>query len=346
MKCLTGIGLAVWIFGSIASARTEAPLPAWEESARKTQEKNGWLPGARILTDDAETDPQQADIPTPLEEIKPAAGELTENPAPAVAIPEKFLAAYFGARPENYLIDPQKLLDQRSTRERLKFLQGHASDSAIDLYIYIFNKDQEIPGEVREEELVERFFTQGRPAMVVYYYLGAPQQAMLHLSPTLTERVPAALQRQTLQSAVMQAMEKSNPQDQLEAFSVQLAIRSYWMERLIGGGTADEALATGQMRPSKPVKKPVSLADKWTELRPVAEPLALPCLLLAGTLALALGIGAWLRWRATYRFPELVVEPRLDGDHAAGVGAVIGFSRADLPPPAQRAQITETWRRN
>ncbi|MEI6653959.1 MAG: hypothetical protein WCP45_04270 [Verrucomicrobiota bacterium] len=346
MKRLACLGLAICGLCTPAPARSEAPLPAWDESARKTQEKSGWLPGTRILTDDAEADPLQAAAPAPLEEIKPAAGELAEAPAPPVAIPEKYLAAYFDARPESFLTDPQHLLDQRSTRERLNFLKGHAADSAIDLYIYVFNKDQEIPGEVREEELMERFFADGRPAILVYYYLGAPQQATLHLSPLLTERVSAALQRRTLQSAIMQAMEKSSPQDQLEVFSVQLAIRSYWMEQFVGGNPGDDTQPPAQPRASKQPKKPASLAERWTQLRPIAEPLALPGLLLAGALVLALGLGAWLRWRATYRFPEFVVEPRLGGSHAAGVGAVLGFSRTALPPPSQRDQLAETWRRH
>ncbi|MEI6673925.1 MAG: hypothetical protein WCO57_01980 [Verrucomicrobiota bacterium] len=344
MKRLACLGLAICGLCTLGPARNEVPLPAWDESARKTQEKSGWLPGTRILTDDADPDPPQTAAPVPLEEIKPVAGELAENPAPPVAIPEKYLAAYFGARPESFLTDPQNLLDKRSTRERLNFLKGHAADSVIDLYIYVFNKDQEIPGEVREEELMERFFADGRPALLVYYYLGAPQQATLHLSPALTERVSAALQRRTLQSAIMQAMEKSNPQDQLEVFSVQLAIRSYWMEQLVGGITGNGTQAPAQPRASKQPKKPASLAERWSQLQPIAEPLAIPGLLLGGTLGFALSLGAWLRWRATYRFPEFAVEPRLGGRHAAGVGAVLGFSRSALPPPSQRAQLTETWR--
>ncbi len=30
---------------------------------------------------------------------------------------------------------------------------------------------------------MERFFSEGRPAAVVYYYMGAPQRSVLYLSP-------------------------------------------------------------------------------------------------------------------------------------------------------------------
>jgi hypothetical protein len=62
-------------------------------------------------------------------------------------------------------------------------------------------------------------------------------------------------------------------------------------------------------------------------------------------LAAAGALGWWLRRRARYRFPELDVEPRLGGAHAAGVGAVISFASAALPPASQRDQVPDYLRR-
>src|SRR5690606_30151052 len=76
-----------------------------------------------------------------------------------------------------------------------------------------------------------------RPAAVVYYYLGAPQRSVMYLSPSLTDAVSVAEQRRALQSSVMQAFSSAEPAGQLEAFSVQMSIRLYWMERMMASQT-------------------------------------------------------------------------------------------------------------
>ncbi len=68
-------------------------------------------------------------------------------------------------------------------------------------------------------------------------------------------------------------------------------------------------------------------------------------LLAAGVLVLAAGLG-WagriiaLR-RVRYVFPEVEVDSLLGAPHAAGVGAVISFSSAQLPPSQQRDQVPD-----
>jgi hypothetical protein len=349
MKPLPWLALAAALLvpPTLLPAQDEAPLPAWPETARKAAEKSGWLAGAHILTDEAEAGSPAPAAPKAPDLEAPTAEDLAEDQAPSAPVPEKFLEAYFGSRPETYLIDPQGLLDQASANDRLAFLNEHAGDSSIDLFVYVFAKDQEIPGEVRAEELIERFFASGRPALLVYYHLGAPQQTLLYLSPSLTDGVAPAEQRRALQSAVMQALEKPSPQQQLEAFTVQMAIRVYWMERLLGGDAVpeDPAQQRAAARSAKLAKTAPSLAERWAGLRPVAEDFAAPGLALASVCAAALALLAWLRERATYPFPDLEVEPRLGGDHAAGVGAVISFASAALPPASQRDQIPDYLRR-
>ena len=349
MKPLPWLALAAALLvpPTLLPAQDEAPLPAWPETARKAAEKSGWLAGAQILTDEAESDSPSQAVAEVADLEAPTTKDLAEDPALSSQVPEKYLDAYFGSRPETYLIDPQGLLDRESASERLAFLNDHAGDSSIDLFIYIFAKDQEIPGAVRAEELIERFFASGRPALLAYYHLGAPEQTALYLSPSLTDGVVAAEQRRALQSAVMQAVEKTTPQQQLEAFTVQMAIRIYWMERLLGGeALPEEPEQQGSATPSpKLAKMPPSLADRWAGLGPVATDLAVPGLALASFCTAALGLLVWLRQRATYQFPDLEVEARLGGDHAAGVGAVISFASAALPPASQRDQIPDYLRR-
>ena len=230
-------------------------------------------------------------------------------------------------------------------RDRLGFLNYHAGDSSIDLFVYVFKGEQDIPGEVREEELIERFFAEGRPAAVVFYYLGAPQRSVLYLSPSLTDAVSAAEQRRALESSVMQAFEKIEPAAQIEAFLVQMSIRLYWMERMIGG----DPVAESETAPAARAKAAAAEeSSKWEWLKPLVEklrPHTMPAAVLLGAALAGLGATAWMRRRARHVFPEFDVEPRLGGAHAAGVGAVISFASASIPPASQRDQVPDYLRR-
>jgi len=340
MKPWQWLTLAAWLVGPLLPARESTALPSLSEAQRKAMASSEWLAGDRVLSAGAEAEPPP-DLGEP-----PSAADLAAARAPALLVPEKYLQAYFDTRPEAFLIDPQGLLDAPSAHDQIGLLKAHAADSPIDLFIYVFAKEQEIPGEVRGEELGERCFATGRPALLVFYFLGAAPQALLYASPALPEVIPAAEQRLALQSAIAQASKQSSPPDQLRAFTVQLTKRIYRMEQMLHGiaDDADGSTLT-PARAAKLAKKPSSLAARWAPWQPLAQKLAIPGLLLASVLAVLLACMGWRRRRATYRFPELAVEPRLGGEHAAGVGAVIAFASAALPPASQRQQVADYLRR-
>lgn len=330
MKILPTITAAVILTAS-ALAYGEPPLPSW---TGKEHEAKSSIPEALLADEPAIPDAE------PLALEPPLPGEITEDPAPMVEVAGKFLPAYFAERPKNFLVDPQNLLSPADYRDRLAFLNYHASDSTIDLFVYIFGGDQEIPGNVRQEELIERFFDAGRPAAVVYYYMGSPQRSVVRLSPAIAGPVSAAEQRRALESSVMQAFEKSKPSEQIERFLVQMSIRIYWMERIIAG----EPLPSGGPV-SQPEVNTTGKSAKFLWLRALAIKYTVPAAVLLGVLLAAIGIQQWLRLRGRYRFPEFEVEPRLGGAHAAGIGAVISFASAALPPASQRDQVPDyLWR--
>lgn len=337
--------VAVVVLAVTASAYQEPMLPAWVGKERTELEATGWVPGAILLTDEPVPDEPEKPAVIPLDIEQPKPEEIAEDLKPPPEIPEKFLSAYFAERPKNFLIDPQGLLSPSAYRDRLGFLNYHASDSSVDLFVYVMGGDQAIPSEVREEELIERFFSEGRPAVVVYYYLGAPQRSVVYLSPSITDSVSAAEQRRALESSVMQAFQKIEPSEQIEKFLVQMSIRIYWMERMLKG----EVVASDTL----PLTPPVSASNRRSIGNPVklvwmqdlARRVAIPAALMLGTIFTAFGFNQWLRVRARYRFPEFEVEPRLGGAHAAGVGAVISFSSAAVPPASQRDQVPDYLRR-
>ncbi len=333
--------LAAFSFQALHAAR-DPRLPSWTPEERKAYMEAGGPLQSLLLTEDPQPEP-----PPPLEVEKPKEGEVANDPVRSAEIPEKFLTAYFAARPQEFLVDPQRLLSPKDYNDRLNFLKYHSGDSSIDFFVYVFGGDQEIPGEVRAEETVERLFNAGKPAAVVFYFAGAPQRSEIHLSPSLTGAISPAEQRRALQSSVMAAFEKLEMAEQLEAFSVQMSIRIYWMDRLIAGEPAAAAPAEIHHRtsPAKRSRTSVAMDDMKKKAAGWLGAWWGYGALAAGSLMLAAALGAWLRSQVRHAFPELEVEPRLGGPHAAGVGAVISFASAAVPPASQKDQVPDYLRR-
>ena len=333
----------LWVVLATSIVRAaEEPLPKWAADERKAYEHAG---GVKQSLPFVLFDPSVPSNVLPLEIDPPKAEDITADPVRKSEVRSKYLEAYFSERPKEYLVDPQGLLGAKDFNDRLNFLNYHAGDSSIDFYVYLFDGHQEIPGEARAEEMMERLFNTGRPAAVVFYFVGAPQRSEIFLSPSLTDGVPAAEERRALQSSVMTALEKSSSAAQLEAFSIQMSIRIYWMERMIGGATPEELAAMIPFKKQAVAKPPGAferykvMALAWYETWRVRAAIG------GGLVIFLSAFVFWMRSRARWYFPELEVEPRLGGAHCAGVGAVISFASASLPPASQKDQVPDYLRR-
>jgi heme A synthase len=124
-----------------------------------------------------------------------------------------------------------------------------------------------------------------------------------------------------------------------------MSIRIYWMERMMGGETAavDETVIISRV--AKNNEKKSALMDKIKPVIESARRYVYPAASLTGLVLLGLAVTSWTRRRARYVFPDFDVEPRLGGAHAAGVGAVISFASAAIPPASQRDQVPDYLRR-
>jgi hypothetical protein len=326
-----------------AAANAEPPLPSWNAEDRKEAIGNGWIAGGSLLTYGA-FPPEETEAETPLNVEQPTAEELAIAPEDENEVSEEYLTDYFADKPQGHVVDPQNLLASRERSDLETFLARHSGDSSINMYLYVFGTDQQIPGDVREEEVVERLYSVGKPAVIVYYYLGAPQRSTVYLSPIITDTVSAAEQRRALESSVMQAFGSINPFEQVEAFVVQMSIRIYWMERMADGTAKAETEDSPTMDSPRdsdkqvPVEKPFQI-PAWGRLAAWSFAAA-----FGGLLALC-SLVMWWRGRVRYRFPEFAVEPRLGGSHAAGIGSVISFASPAIPPAMQRNQVPDYMRR-
>ncbi|WP_424312622.1 hypothetical protein [Haloferula sp.] len=320
---------------ALSAADPVLNLPDWSEESRKMVSSDEWVPGGGLLLTEIETYPAESTAMQP-----PTSAEMTEERR-ADEIPEEFLDRYFAHRPETFLLDPQGLLDPTAMRDRLAFLNYHSADSQIDFHVYLFGPEQEIPGEVREEEISERFFGEGRHSLTLFYYLGAPQRSEIFLSPGLTDSVSDAERRRILQSSILASLERSDSISQLEAFCVQTSIRIYWIERaagLVGEGPVASTIERKEVAPGAVPTRADALKKMfdafWWEWG---------ALFSVSTFGLLISLGSvWLaRARAKYRLPEFEVAARLGGAHAAGVGAVIGFGSTTQSPSTQQSKVPE-----
>lgn len=275
------------------------------------------------------------------EEVDSEAGDVLTEEAGFTEIPEAYGALYFETRPDDFLCDPQQLLSPVVRRDRSAFLRYHAGDSSIDLYVYLIAGGQKLPEESRCEEMVRKFFGEGKPAAVVFYPLGEPDRAALYLSPALEDQVSGAESKRALASAVMQAVEKADPAGQLEMFLVQMSIRLYWMEQMMAKKAEVEIVPEKRVElVQKQREKPeVSVREKLEPVVAVMRSWVKEAGAVIGVVMVLLLVFVWSRLRARHVLPDFAVEPRLGGEHGAGVGAVISFASAAVPPASQRDRI-------
>lgn len=332
------------ILPAVALGVTEPPLPLWEDGAREEMLEEGWIAGDTLLLFGPLPEEEEVEE-SPLNVEEPTEAEIAEEEKDDDEVPEEFLTQYFAEKPSSHVVDPQNLMDTRQQKDLEAFIDYHGKDSSIDIYVYVFGANQRIPSEVREEEVVERLYSVGKPAVIINYYLGAPQRAAAYLSPVLTDAVSAAEQRRALDSSVMKAFVTSKPFDQLESFLVQMSIRIYWMERMIEGTAEEtmEAIPEG-VRDSLTAEKEDEAEDEieipvWMKMAAAAAVAA------CGGLMAIWSFVMWWMSRLRFRFPEFEVEQRLGGNHAAGIGAVISFSSSAVPPARQRDQVPDYMRR-
>jgi hypothetical protein len=288
--------------------------------------------------------------PTPPlpENHTPDAPKTQESPPPPaepsglLEIPQTHEDAYFAKKPQTFLIDPQLLLPQRLRQQRESFLRYHSDDSSIDLRIYLIDATQHTPARTRIDAMMRAFFQGNKPTALIFYPLGAPDRATLHLNTDLAAAIPDAEIKRALSHSIMQAREKSDPASQLEAFLVQMSIRLYWMERLLENSSHPKPSDSQPSTPTpsnSPAPSPSfqdSITSKLQPLLDAARPHTTTAAWVASISGLILISLIWSRLRAPHILPDFSIEPRLGGNHAAGVGATITFTDPSTPPAAQR----------
>ena len=112
------------------------------------------------------------------------------------------------------------------------------------------------------------------------------------------------------------------------------------MKRMRGGGAVTVRDGSPEVR--KRGKTSENTTSPFDKLRPYWETATrcwIPAAVVGGLLVAGCVVGVCLRRRVRYLLPVVEVEPRLDGDRAAGIGAVISFANAAVSLTSQRDRL-------
>ncbi len=322
----------------------ELILPSWTQDDLEALESGDFVPGSDLLGSIA-LRLLHSDNEAPIE-LDPAVRDLPDDDPEdeewSTRIQEQFFAPYFHEMPRSYLTDPQYLLTTQEFRDRESFLNYHARDTEIDLYIYLFDSLQEIPPSESIGSVVRSHIDQDKPVAVVFYFLGMPEKSQLAFSEKVTESVSIDEREKVLRMAVEEALEKSDPSSQLDSFSIQLSIRLYWLEKVVARGGKGISSRNPFIYPETQSASSENLSP-WAKLKQNAA--LYYSLMILGLLFLATLLGYLGRLIAerkrVYIFPDAQGNLLLEAPHAPGVGGVISFSSGELPPARQKSDVPD-----
>jgi len=346
------ITLAVFLssLGCDVSARA---LPQWSPEDQVRLEKGELVVGASLLVDPAPNRAQPVSpdvvpvVPTPIAPMVPLSPLEPVPPGvelDTTQIPVAYLDDYFTTSLESYLIDPQRLFSNQETLDQEGFLDYYAGESEVDIRVYLFDAQQEIPVGYSLKRLVEERYAEGSPTAVVFYFLGNPERNQMMFGGKETVMVSDDALRKMLDQAKIKALEKSDSASQMESFIVQLSISIYWVEQSMLDAQSLETAAAVTAAGGGLEEDSDGDAETPGALAQIQPYLGYGIIgLVSGflsLLALALALVLWRRSRR-YTFPVLDLPRRLGADYAAGIGAVIGFRNNQDSPSSQRDQIPD-----
>jgi hypothetical protein len=280
-----------------------------------------------------------------MPENEPLAVEVVPEETPQYQeIESALLDKYFARKPVQFVVDPQAFITTEQRKGIETLLSNHAADSTIDLYLFVFGDNQKLPADGVSRAFVERHFSQGKPVVVLCYYFGDPTRTEMVLSPSIAKAVSSSEQQRSVQSSSIRAMRANGSFEQLEEFMIQFSVRTYWMERMMDENSEQmpAEVAVEELAVAPVEKEPMDLLAMIPEHYRKSAFIAAAGL---GSMVVLWALVFWLRSRARYRFPEIEVEARLGGSHAAGIGAVVNFSSPAVSPANQREQVPEYLRR-
>ena len=319
-------------------------LPEWSDSDR-TRLKNGEIKAGSILL--RGSFPGDTNL-YPLIDLK-SLSLGNKKYAPFFTpefIPEEFLDQYFKQFPSGYLVDPQQLLTRKEAQASEQFLNYYAGESDIDIRLYIFDTEQDIPYRYSVARFAREFYAESKLTAVVFYFMGDPSRSLLAFGGQGLIGLKTFGKSRANESAMLKAMEKSERADQVAAYALQLSINLYWMEQDMIAAASEEPIQNkatndrGERSAAQdPEEKPVEKGKAG--FKPYFQYITVGVVGLFFTIAGMVCVIMFWKKKQRYYLPVLEMPRRLGADHAAGIGAVVAFHNKDGSPSNQREQAPE-----
>ena len=263
------VGLLVLWAGSPMHAETDVlPLPKWTEEELRAFREPGTsdtpaeplLPKIPTYMTDSNAFPRSGprleDIPSDLSgDITPRLriedlGSFLPDPgnplemrptpfrpkfhrtAPLEEVSPEFLQAAFETTRSEYLIDPDVLIPEMAHLQIMRFLNFHASDARIKLYVLVIDSDKTMPAAARLDRLASGNLITDDACLLVYP-LREPWRAKMYLSSSVIEQTSAQFLSETTQSCLRAATQSSDSYDQLQNYSMELSTRLFWLQKAL-----------------------------------------------------------------------------------------------------------------
>ena len=277
-------------------------------------------------------------IPKPQ---RPAASEgpppKTTPPHDLVEVSADFLRQCEALESDAWLLDLHALLPETQSEDLRRLLTYHAGEARTFAHVLLLDANEQLPANADLSRLAEKRLAQGHNCLAVFP-LGEPWRARLFMTREIVSAVAPDYLQGILTACIQDAMQASDPVEQLQRFAIQLSIRLIWLERahpaifapVAVTSPAPVSTAAGATltdvthRVEAPVKTVISTA-KWQRWATMAGWGLVAALTL---LSICVGLRRWLRRRdrnSVWILPETECKPRLGAPHCGHGGAWIRY---------------------
>lgn len=274
-----------------------------------TEDMRLFLPESILVQPASDQKAGNSHLPTPLSSLLEATPE--------------FMAACERAMAKEYLVDPDMLEPEMQSHDLMRFLEFHARDASIKLYVLIMPHDRKLPTNVDFAKIASGGLMQTQACLLVYP-LGEPWRARLFMSSSVHEHTSPQFLTETIGACLQEAMHASDTHDQLHRYTVHLSTRLFWLQRALGSSAGEnEERSLAEFMPEG-LTASASGSD-WAFILMASIGSMISLLVVAMT-----GYRIYRHRRArqqkrAWLLPELETVPRLGGAFTGGGGGSVRY---------------------
>ena len=242
-------------------------------------------------------------------------------------VPASFLREAESMPPGQYLIDPLHQLPEVVRDDLGRFLDSHARDARVSLYVLVLPTDQKLPASINLAKMAQGSLLRKDSCLAVYP-MGEPWRLRLFMSRSIRDQVPTAELGQVMDDAIRGAMQTVDSEEQLHRLLIRLSIRLFWLEpSLASSAPLVETIA--KAIPAQPESSTLLEITSTESAKPAPSSWSAYTWTAVSFLMLTLGwflVQRWQRYKLRHYewiLPEPpVVTPRFDCPHGATVAMI------------------------